>query len=154
MPDPLSRELADVFSQFGHRFMRWTRDTLREDGLTFPRMQLLWALEEEGPMIMTDLKDTLGITARSVTSLVDGLEADGHVQRRPHPDDRRATFIDLTEDGQATLARVHEAHQERTSILFEELDPEQREALLGIMEDLVVALDKTLDPTAAGRGKR
>jgi DNA-binding MarR family transcriptional regulator len=46
-----------------------------DDGLTMARLRLLWALETEGPMIGSELKDALGITARSVTSLVDALDS-------------------------------------------------------------------------------
>ena len=47
-------------------------------------------------MLMRALSQQLGISPRTVTGLVDALEADGWVTRTPHPDDRRATIISIT----------------------------------------------------------
>lgn len=132
-----ARELADAFARFGPPFMHWMKAGLRDENLTFARMRLLWAIEAAGPQIMSELKDTLGVTARSVTSLVDGLEADGYVTRRPHPEDRRATVIELTPDGEEAMERVHRLHQARAAELFADLPDADQHALLRIMEDLV-----------------
>lgn len=46
-----------------------------------------------------DLARLLGVTAAAATGIVDRLEAHGHVERRPHPSDRRRTMVDLTPSG-------------------------------------------------------
>ena len=40
---------------------------------------------------------------RSVTNIVDRLQADGLVRRVPHPTDRRATLVEVTDGGRAAL---------------------------------------------------
>src|SRR5215472_18872076 len=74
----------------------------REYGLGFARGRVLWALSESGPVLMRGLSQALGISPRTVTGLVDGLEADGWVTRSPHPEDRRATIISLTPTAEST----------------------------------------------------
>ncbi|MGH3407449.1 MAG: MarR family winged helix-turn-helix transcriptional regulator [Streptosporangiaceae bacterium] len=68
----------------------------RQYGLGFARGRVLWALQESGPVLMRALSQQLGISPRTVTGLIDALEADGWVTRSPHRVDRRATIISLT----------------------------------------------------------
>jgi DNA-binding MarR family transcriptional regulator len=53
------------------------------------------------PLRSRDLADRLGLTAGSVTSLVDRLEARKLARRIPHDTDRRVVLIELTKKGHA-----------------------------------------------------
>jgi DNA-binding MarR family transcriptional regulator len=89
---------------------------------------------------MATLRDRLGVSARTITVLVDGLERDGFATRVPHPQDRRATLVELTDKG-------HAAH--RAAALFATLDPHDQQALLGLLHRLLDTLAAT--STAEGR---
>jgi len=52
---------------------------------------------------LTDLASSAGITAQSMSELVDDLERRGYVERRPDPTDRRAKRIHLTDKGHANV---------------------------------------------------
>ena len=92
--------------------------TLSRDGLTVPRAHLLWLLHHEGPTTQRALADALKVTPRNVTGLVDGLVATGFVTREPHPTDRRATHVSLTEHGTSALAEMDRGHRELAELLF------------------------------------
>src|SRR5918997_2840474 len=98
-PGPVAEEstlrLVDEFAGFGPSYMKWVKSRLQDRGLTYARMRLLGALHSHGPQIMTSISDELCVTRRNVTALVDALEIEGLVRRRPHPTDRRATVIEL-----------------------------------------------------------
>lgn len=83
----------------------------RQYGLGFARGRVLWALRESGPVLMRALSQRLGISPRTVTGLIDALEADGWVTRTPHPVDRRATIISLTDTAEAALVRLQASYQ-------------------------------------------
>ncbi len=124
----LALELADAVEAFGPAFNRWIKSQTGEPGLTYPRLRLLNALHWKGPQIMSDLALLLGVTARNITDLVDGLEADGLVRRQPHPTDRRATVIELTD--RADASGLFEAHRAAVAGLFGGLsEADQRELL-------------------------
>lgn len=115
---------------FGPAYFKWVNARVRDSGVTFTRMKTLHALKCHGPQIMSSLRDELGVTARSVTALVDALEADDLVRRVPHPTDRRATIIELTEAGRATVHQQFEEHSMRAAEVFGRLaDSDQRELL-------------------------
>ncbi len=68
-------------------------------GMSESRLHLLWELHSGGGLVQRRLADLLGVTPRTVTGLVDALVASGHVQRTPHPVDRRSTVVVLTAAG-------------------------------------------------------
>jgi len=92
--------------------------SLAREGLTVPRAHLLWLLHHHGPSTQARLADALNVTPRNVTGLVDGLVASGHVTREPHPRDRRATLVSLTERAAATLAEMETEHGRLAELLF------------------------------------
>jgi DNA-binding MarR family transcriptional regulator len=65
--------------------------------LSGSRMGLLFTVHSNGGRIrMGDLASKLGVAARTVTGLVDGLERDGYLHRVSDPSDRRAFIIELS----------------------------------------------------------
>jgi DNA-binding MarR family transcriptional regulator len=87
-------------------------------GLTRARGELIWRLRLRGPMTQRELSQMLRCTPRNVTGLVDALQADGFVMRSPHPTDRRATLVTLTEQGGAAAASWQSGYQELAARLF------------------------------------
>ena len=55
------------------------RTSLARDGLTPSRAHVLWLLHHGGPTTQRAIADALGVSARNVTGLVDGLVAGGFV---------------------------------------------------------------------------
>ncbi len=136
--EDLALRLVDEFADFGPSYLKWVKSRLQDRGLTYARMRLLGALHCHGPQIMTSISDGLGVTRRNVTALVDALEEEGLVRRRPHPTDRRATVIELTPDGERITDGMYDKHREAVAELFLELSGEdQRELvrLLGLLHD-------------------
>jgi DNA-binding MarR family transcriptional regulator len=99
--------------------------SLAREGLTLPRAHLVWLLHHQGPITQRALADALKVTPRNVTGLVDGLVAGGFVTREPHPTDRRATLVSLTEHGASTLAEMDRSHQELAELLFGDMSARQ-----------------------------
>ena len=88
-------------------------------GLTAARTHLLWVLHHSGPSNQQSLATELGVSPRNVTGLVDALEAGGYVARQPHPSDRRATLVTLTERGTETVATMVRDRQDIAARLVE-----------------------------------
>jgi DNA-binding MarR family transcriptional regulator len=76
-------------------------------GMSFGRARTIRRLARR-PMSMSELAVALGIDRSNATVLVDDLEAQGFVRRRPHPTDGRAKVVEATRKGK-DLARRAEA---------------------------------------------
>jgi DNA-binding MarR family transcriptional regulator len=61
---------------------------------------------------MTDLANAVVLTKSGLTSLVDRMEEAKLIERRPDPQDRRATRIHLTPVGEEELAAASQHHRE------------------------------------------
>jgi DNA-binding MarR family transcriptional regulator len=138
-PDPAD-QLAKLFPAFDHAFSRWAQSLLESTGVSAARARLLGSLHCKGPQIMCGLSDELGVTARNVTTLVDGLEEEGLVRRLPHPSDRRATVIELTPQGFAMADKMLGPFHEQITGLFRDLPEADRRELLRLMEAVLAAL--------------
>lgn len=104
-------ELAEVLGAI-------TRRGLAEKGLTTARAGVLWALFHDGPMTQRALATQLGVTPRNVTGLLDALQEDGLVVRAPHPSDRRATLVSLTDEGRSVTSALTDGRDELAALLF------------------------------------
>lgn len=129
----LSLRLVDEFAAFGPAYMKWVRSRMQEPGVSYARMRLLGALHCGGPKIMSSISDELGVTRRNITALVDGLEEEGLVRRLPHPTDRRATVIELTDEGGRTMDTLYDEHRRAVATLFDELSEEDRRELVRLL---------------------
>lgn len=111
--------------------------------LSNARYELLHHLFHEGSQPMGAMARRLGVAARTVTDLVDGLEADGYVRRVDHTTDRRTVILELTHDGLAVLKLARRARLTHVARLFEALEPEER----AVLDQL---LNKVTNPSDAG----
>jgi DNA-binding MarR family transcriptional regulator len=136
-----ARRLAQVFGEFLPAFRRFVDGHMPADGpCSYARVRLLGVLHCGGQQMMSALSSALDVTPRNVTALVDALEADGLVERRAHPTDRRATLIALTSRGKKTCDATLEPQLEAMASLFDSLDPKEQRALLALMEKLSSAI--------------
>ncbi len=132
--------LVDEFAAFGPCYMKWVRSRLGDCGVTYARMRLLGTLHCNGPQIMSDISDELGVTRRNVTALVDALEEEGLVRRMPHPSDRRATIIELTSRGAETTDSMYNGYRGAAAELFADLSEDERRELVRLLGSLREAL--------------
>jgi len=132
----LSLRLVDEFAAFGPCYMKWVKSRLGDCGVTYARMRLLGTLHCNGPQIMSDISDELGVTRRNVTALVDALEDEGLVRRMPHPSDRRATIIELTEKGAETTDNTYNDHRTGVAKLFTSLSEDEQQKLIRVLRTL------------------
>ena len=80
-------------------------NALRPYDLSFSRFELLrlLAFSREGALPITKASDRLQVHVTSVTHAIRRLEADGLVQRVPHPTDGRTTLVQITKLGRSTV---------------------------------------------------
>ncbi|MGZ4626008.1 MAG: MarR family winged helix-turn-helix transcriptional regulator [Kineosporiaceae bacterium] len=83
-------------------------EALRPYRLTFARYEVLMLLllSRRGSLPMARIGERLQVHPASVTNAVDRLEGQGFVRRTPHPTDRRATLVEITDDGRAVAAKA------------------------------------------------
>lgn len=74
---------------------------LKPHGLSFARYEALVLLtfSSRGSLPLGKMGERLQVHPTSITSIIQRLAADGHVVRRPHPEDGRAVLAEITPTG-------------------------------------------------------
>ena len=127
------------------------RSRLRERfGGSLPRFDLMAQLDRhpEG-LKMRELSERLMVTGGNVTGLTDRLVAEGLVERRDDPDDRRACTVCLTREGRRQFRVMAREHERWVATLFEGLDAGAQAELFRLLGQLKRAL-----PAAPGPATR
>jgi DNA-binding MarR family transcriptional regulator len=100
------------------------REQLQAEGdLSYVQFEILAKLADaDGQLTMTDLADGVVYSRSGLTHQAGLLEKAGLITRDASPQDQRATIVDITEAGQARLAKVLPGHiQVVRNLLFEPL---------------------------------
>jgi DNA-binding MarR family transcriptional regulator len=103
------------------------------DDIDAPKLSVLLWPGPEG-LRPSDLAARMRVTKQALNYLLGDLERLGYLERRPHPDDRRARRIALTERGRALVpvirGAVAEAEREWSAALGKDRFGQLRELLL------------------------
>jgi len=97
--------------------------------LTMPQLKVLHVLCRHGKVTAGELAETLGVSAPTVTDIVERMSALGLVTKERGCEDRRVVYVSVTPAGEETLRQVL---QERWSFyrdLFEGMSPGERDAV-------------------------
>jgi DNA-binding MarR family transcriptional regulator len=90
---------------------------------------------------MTDLAEAIVLSKSGLTSLVDRMERDGLLERRPDPADRRATRIVLTQTGKERLEAISRHHRGVVRRVFtSRVTEEEATVIVDVMERLRTAV--------------
>jgi DNA-binding MarR family transcriptional regulator len=125
--------LSDVFWSVARQLRETSSKTLAPWDITPSQLRALRVLTRRGTMRLTALSDHLHIAPRSATEVVDALESRDLVRRRPDPDDRRATLVELTGHAASVLDAIRGTESER---VFGRLSPADRAHLARILRQL------------------
>lgn len=100
---------------------------------------LMRLLELDG-LTQATLARVQRVEAPSMCRMIDRLERDGLVERRPSPDDRRATRVHLTDAGRRAALRGVDDVRALDEEIFGELSDDERLALADMLSRVLARL--------------
>lgn len=122
-PYDLVTALAEVVSPL----LRHAGSVFASHQVPFSQAGLLTQLHDQRtPQRMSALAKESGVTPRTVTTLVDGLERRGLVRRDPDPEDRRAVLVSVTGKGDDLMREIEWGRHALADDLIRGLRPEER----------------------------
>ena len=140
-PEPDTVRLMEQFRAIAHASHNRTNARMSAAGLSLPRFRVLEALASGGRLRMNELSAALGVVPRTVTTIIDALENDRMVARLADPADRRATLLEITQDGLSQLRRLRALRDAAAAELFEVLTPAEKQQLARLLRRLQAAAD-------------
>lgn len=110
-----------------------TEATLEELGLRPRHLVALTVLREHAPATQQSLASAISIDRTNLVGLLNELEADGYVERRRSPEDRRRHIVELTPAGANALAAAERAIEQAEAEVFHGLDAQERATLHALL---------------------
>ncbi|WP_285600346.1 MarR family transcriptional regulator [Kineosporia sp. NBRC 101731] len=148
MNDPLvNPATTDAVQDLVVAALEVRRKVIQQLGLTETELGALEHLSLT-PSSPGELARLLHVSTAASTGVVDRLEGRGHVERRPHPTDRRRTEVHLTSSGRGAIERQLMPMLAGLSALDEGLSESERATVLKYLRGVVQAFSQVNSPTS------
>ena len=125
--------LRYVSNHVSHAFAR----KVEAHGVTVAEWVLMRQLLEERVLAPSRLAERMGMTRGAVSKLADRLIAKSMLVRAADPEDGRAQTLSLTPAGRALVPKLAALADLNDAEFFDHLAPDDRAALLRIMQEIV-----------------
>ena len=103
---------------------------------------LLSYLAEEDGITQRELSSRCSSDARTIGTMIELLQRNGLVERQPHPSDRRAWQVFLTDTGRARHAQLRKNSEEIRDALNGALEPEELAIVQKALDRIAEAFTK------------
>ncbi|MBF6341165.1 MULTISPECIES: MarR family winged helix-turn-helix transcriptional regulator [Nocardia] len=130
---PLDDRGAFLLSQIGHHVSRRFTERLAPLGVEPAHFGILTHLAGGDGRSQQELADLLKVHRNAMVGLIDELEGRGLIQRRPHPADRRAHAVHLTEQAHVLLAAATAEAEALEGEILAPLDGAERAQLIQLL---------------------
>jgi DNA-binding MarR family transcriptional regulator len=140
--------LKDVSRRYVLRFEQHAAEL----SLTLVQCKALTHLEKNEGVSQARLAELTDVEPMAMVRILDRMEADGVLERRPDPEDRRARRLHLTARAKPLLEEIWRLAALTRAETFAGISRAEREAFIGVLErldDNLLALDAV--PAAAAR---
>jgi DNA-binding MarR family transcriptional regulator len=103
---------------------------------------ILQCLGLEGDQSIASIGQRLGLSPSTMTGLVDRLEEQGYLKRRPHRSDRRVTLLTLSRKGSRAFAREIDWYGSLVDEIFGSLGEDAKQVVLRALATLRASDDE------------
>ncbi len=132
-PRSLRRELIFQLVETSRVMRAYVDQRARQRGTTRAQWGVISRLRRNEGMSQSELAELLDIQPISVTRMIDRLQQQNLVERRPDAQDRRAYRLYLTDEGRALAAGLDPLRQEIADHLLASVEDETITGLLGAL---------------------
>lgn len=110
----------------------------------FSTLRTLRAIERRGgeDVSVGVVAETLGVDPSTASRLVERAVESGYLRRRPAPDDRRRTCLELTDEGTELLARATSVRRSLLAETIADWSPEEIRTFVELLQRLWDGFDR------------
>lgn len=121
-PTTIQNEMGLLITRISRLWRRQADQALADHGLSEATAVPLMILSRRGKSVRQGvLADEMGIEGPSLVRLIDLLQAEGLVERREDPTDRRAKILHLTATGEAKADEINRVLRRVRSYLLKDI---------------------------------
>jgi DNA-binding MarR family transcriptional regulator len=150
--DPTEAESADLVEQILQQLepmIARQRRAVAKHGclraISSTHLHVLYLLDGQGPMTMSRLAESLGVSLPNVTGIVDRMEERGFIERGRDPEDRRVVTVSATAGGHETVEEIDQIRRQAMRSILTRLTPDQQRRALDTFKDMRAAAEEVSD---------
>lgn len=110
--------------------------------LSYPQVSLIWFVKSNPGKHLQEVADGMELTAPTVSVSIRRMEEEGWIERRPDPEDGRATCIFLTEKSDAIIQKMTASQLKGIRMFLNQLSVEEQQNLLDLMNKAISGMEK------------
>ncbi|MEG1326900.1 MAG: helix-turn-helix domain-containing GNAT family N-acetyltransferase, partial [Janthinobacterium sp.] len=129
-------EIVRRFNRFYTRQIGVLHEHLLDSAFSLTEVRILYELAHREQLTSADLCRELGLNAGYLSRVIAGFEKQGLIAKTRSPTDARAAQLQLTEQGQRTLAPLVDASRREVAAMLERLPPTAQQELVSAMEQI------------------
>lgn len=156
MSDPKLRNFGFLLKELSRRYgLRFERHA-RELSLTLAQCKVLVRLEDYEGVSQARLAELTDLEPMAIVRILDRMEADGLLERRADPADRRARRLYLTLKAKPLLDQIWQLSELTRAETLAGVSRAQRELLIGLLETMhanLCALDEVAPAVSYWSGR-
>jgi MarR family transcriptional regulator for hemolysin len=127
------REFAFLLNDVARLLRTCADQKARHFGMTRAQWAVLARLQRSEGLKQSELADMLDLQPITLTRLLDRLSANGLIERRPDPDDRRANRLFLTPAAGPLMEHLDRLGNELMTTVLDGIDPAAVRAMIGTL---------------------
>ncbi len=131
-----NRQLGFLLKDVSRRYTRRFEERAQALSLTLPQCRALIYLENNEGVSQKRLAELTELDPMTLVRILDRMEADGWVQRRFDPTDRRAHTLWLTSEAKPMLDHIAQLISETRAEVLRDISSEEQSQLLELLERL------------------
>lgn len=142
--------LFDVFV-LGQRTRALVGEAMRDAGMRPDEYAVYSVVFEAGSVTLTEMAALLAMPLTTVADDIHTMTERGHLRRRAHPTDRRASLLSLTPEGLRRHRRAARSFERAMVALRAELGPMDEAATREMLQGLAQSAERALGSLEEGR---
>jgi len=150
LPDGRDEHVGYLLKRLQHSIRQAIDERLRvaQVGLSFAHIATLFVINHHPGISGARVAKAAMVTAQTVNTLLRRLEGEGSLERKPHPDNRRADCWYITEAGRAQMMKARAAADPVWDNMLAPLAPHEVTALRGLLRRCIEGLEqnRTTEP--------
>ena len=152
-PRELLKSTGFLLKRLGLSIKQKSVEAFDANGANPYQHSVLCKLAESHAETQAQIADALGYDRSWLVGLLDELEADALIERKPDPDDRRRNIVTLTVEGKGRLLELRGVMKQVEDEFFTPLTPEELRQLYALLSKLAADNGPRVSATQVSRRK-
>jgi len=132
----LNLKTVIALSRTNNKMQKRSNTIFREASLTTMQFSVLEVLYHKGDLKIGEIIKKILATGGNMTVVINNLEKEKLIEKRPDPTDSRASVISITDKGKKIMEEIFPNHLQDLETFFSKISEDEKKNLIQILKKL------------------